>query len=582
MPVSAAPLSANELEAMRLWIEDGGASRTAVVDGTANLLSGCLPTPAPAEVPSLPTPVPGEGVQMHMPALTLAPHSEQEVCFSTYYDFTGQIPASALSPDGTKFYYKKVDIRQDPVSHHLIINIFNGTQAADDPAWGPYSCAGGPQAGQSCDPLNLAFCGDGGECATKPYPTAACIGFGPQNSLNALTNGSFVFAQSPAAEFLFPDGVYNEIPVKGVLLWDSHAFDLTNDSARMEAWINIYFAKPSDQQYESQQIFNASKIFWADHVFSFPLPSLPPFQDREVCQIHTFGRAGEPFVDSIVQPNQTVHLFELSGHMHEHGKRFRIFRGHFRCKGGAQAGQPCSGLNPEMCPSGTCTDDGGRDPQASLLYENLVYNDPVIVRPDPPIEISGAAPIADRSLTFCGHWDNGLAPNIEGVKRRSTSAPAASVDFHGVGLSVGGPCAGSATRCIGGPHHNELCSQKDANCDSSPGAGDGDCDACPLTGGMRTTDEMFILFGNYWLDPQISTPVPTVVPTATPTPSRSCTGDCNNDQTVTIDEMLTLVNIALGTANRSACTAADANNDGQITIDEILAAVNNSLNGCGG
>ena len=67
-------------------------------------------------------------------------------------------------------------------------------------------------------------------------------------------------------------------------------------------------------------------------------------------------------------------------------------------------------------------------------------------------------------------------------------------------MTVGGPCAKSKTRCIGGPHHNELCNGDNAFCDSSPGAGDGDCDACPLTGGMRTTDEMFILFGNYWVD----------------------------------------------------------------------------------
>ena len=500
MPLSAQPLSTDELEAMRLWIEKGGASRTAAVDGTAQLLSGCLPEPKPAQVAALPAPAPGEGVQMRMPALTLAPQSEQEVCFSTYYDFTGQIPASALSPDGTKFYYKEVDIRQDPLSHHLIINIFRGAEAADDPAWGPYSCMGGPKNGQSCDPLNLGFCGDGGDCGTTPDPKAiACVGFGPQNSVNTLTNGGFVFAQSTAAQFLFPDGVYNEIPVKGVLLWNSHAFNLTHQNGRMEAWVNIFFPKPGELQYEAQQIFNASKIFWSDHFITFPLPSIPAFQDREVCQVHRFGQPGEKFVDSIVAPNQTAHLFELSSHMHQHGKRFRIFRGAFTCTGGSQAGQPCSAFNPEMCPGGACTEASGRDPQASLLYTNYVYNDPVILRPDPPILISGAAPAADRSLTFCAHYDNGLPPNLDWVKRRSTSAPAASIDF-GVKVSVGGPCAGSATRCIGGPHHNELCHGDNANCDSSPGAGDGDCDACPLTGGMRTTDEMFILFGNYWLE----------------------------------------------------------------------------------
>jgi len=284
-----------------------------------------------------------------------------------------------------------------------------------------------------------------------------------------------------------------------VILWNSHAFNLTHQNGRMEAWVNILFPKPGELHYEAQQIFNASKIFWSDHFITLPLPSIPPFQDREVCQVHAFGQEGERFVDSLVSPNQTVHLFELSGHMHQHGKRFRIFRGAFTCKGGQQAGQPCSAFNPEMCPGGTCTDGGGRDPQASLLYTNYVYNDPVILRPDPPILISGSAPIADRSLTFCAHYDNGLAPNTDWVKRRSTSAPAASIDF-GLKLSIGGPCAASQTRCIGGPHHNELCKGSNANCDSTTGAGDGDCDACPLTGGMRTTDEMFILFGNYWLE----------------------------------------------------------------------------------
>ena len=49
---------------------------------------------------------------------------------------------------------------------------------------------------------------------------------------------------------------------------------------------------------------------------------------------------------------------------------------------------------------------------------------------------------------------------------------------------------------------------------------------------------------------------------------------------VTVDELLTLVNIALGNADISTCLPGDANHDMQITIDEILTAVNNALNGC--
>ncbi|MFI5395271.1 MAG: hypothetical protein ACHQ9S_07025 [Candidatus Binatia bacterium] len=72
-----------------------------------------------------------------------------------------------------------------------------------------------------------------------------------------------------------------------------------------------------------------------------------------------------------------------------------------------------------------------------------------------------------------------------------------------------------------------------------------------------------------------ATPPPTA--TATPVP---CVGDCGGDGHVTVDELLLMVNIALGTADLSACKAGDANGDGHITVDEILTAVNNALNGC--
>ncbi|MFI5366572.1 MAG: protease pro-enzyme activation domain-containing protein [Candidatus Binatia bacterium] len=73
---------------------------------------------------------------------------------------------------------------------------------------------------------------------------------------------------------------------------------------------------------------------------------------------------------------------------------------------------------------------------------------------------------------------------------------------------------------------------------------------------------------------------PTVAPTPPPTPI-PCIGDCNGSDTVTVDELLTMVNIALNDADVSTCLAGDANHDLRITIDEILTAVHNALNGCG-
>jgi len=63
-------------------------------------------------------------------------------------------------------------------------------------------------------------------------------------------------------------------------------------------------------------------------------------------------------------------------------------------------------------------------------------------------------------------------------------------------------------------------------------------------------------------------------------PSPPCVGDCGDDGQVTVDEIITMVNIALGNTPVGTCEAGDANGDHEITVDEILTAVNNALNGC--
>jgi cysteine-rich repeat protein len=494
MPLGLDAISADELDALRQWIVTGGAARDANLPAAANLLKACVPEPAPVKIDPLAPPAPGTGVQLHMPAWTLQPHSESEVCFSTYYDLSGEIPPQYLSSDGQHFRYKAVDIRQDPLSHHLIVDLYRGPEAANDPVWGVYHCRGGGNEGAVCDPLDAAACG-AGQCATDPDPTAvACIGFGPQKGLTTLTRGGFAFAQSTTAQFQFPPNVYDELPVRGIVLWNSHAFNLTNKPGSLEAWVNITFPAAAEQQYQQTQIFDTSKIFWTDLQNVLHLPALAPFADMEVCNVHEFS-ATPGFGQSLLPAGKTAHLFELSGHMHQHGVRFQILRGAFTCTGGVNAGKACSPFVADMCPAASCADAGGRDPQAALLYTNFIYNDPVVLRLDPPLRIASAAPFADRTLTYCARYDNGTAPNIDKVKRRSTSPPPGTIGP----VVIGGPCAASQTRCIGGRHHDALCAGDAAVCESSPGAGDGDCDACPLTGGFRTQDEMFILFGNYWL-----------------------------------------------------------------------------------
>ncbi len=95
------------------------------------------------------------------------------------------------------------------------------------------------------------------------------------------------------------------------------------------------------------------------------------------------------------------------------------------------------------------------------------------------------------------------------------------------------------------------------------------------------------------MTPPVPTSTPTIVATATSSPPPGdtatpsptpilCVGDCNGDGNVTVDEILTLVNIALGNTPASDCSAGVPNGAGQVTVDEIVVAVNNALNGCHG
>lgn len=68
--------------------------------------------------------------------------------------------------------------------------------------------------------------------------------------------------------------------------------------------------------------------------------------------------------------------------------------------------------------------------------------------------------------------------------------------------------------------------------------------------------------------------------TATATAGVPCPGDCNGSGEVTIDELIRMVNIALGNQPVSNCLAGDVDGNGTIAINEIVTAVNAAINGC--
>jgi hypothetical protein len=531
MPIGLAPLSLDELEALREWIESG-APRNGVLPVTGELLDACLPPAEPIAVDPLDPPAFGKGVQLRMPRWEVPVQGEDEVCFASYYNLEDQVPAQYRGPNGDTFRYKSIQILQDPLSHHLIVSRYTGQSSPNASAWGPFTCKGGDRHGESCQPTDMAFCRDG-LCGSRPRSIFACIGFGPSDSGFGIAAGGFTGTQETGSISVSAQGVYEELPLEGMIIWNSHAFNLTDFPGKVEAWLNFEFAAPNEQIFPELDIFNFNAI---------NAMTVPPYETDEVCNIHTLPANAQ--------------LTTLSSHVHKRGKRFRTFLGAFRCAGTGRActpfGPDLDMQTPDLCAGAPCESvlppeigdcDGDlrvevpelvlgvnmalgnaarsacrrfdpdvdfavsitdliaavraalnpqlRDPVESLLYTNFVYNDPVEVRFDPPLSFTKPEATADeRSLTYCSLYDNGFTDPSE-VKRKSTAPPGSQGSCFQPRIcaagKVGAACSGSSQ------------AQRDASCDSSPGTGDGHCDACTVVGGDTTDDEMFILLGTYYI-----------------------------------------------------------------------------------
>jgi hypothetical protein len=63
--------------------------------------------------------------------------------------------------------------------------------------------------------------------------------------------------------------------------------------------------------------------------------------------------------------------------------------------------------------------------------------------------------------------------------------------------------------------------------------------------------------------------------------AQTCPADCNTDQRVVIDELVTAVRIALAQIALDACASADTDGDDRVRVNDLVAAVNVALRGCG-
>jgi hypothetical protein len=487
-----------ELEAIDIWIR-AGAPLEGVVAQTADKLAACLPPATPQKIAQPPAPPAGEGVQLVSSAWDLPEQSENELCFPIYYDFTNLVPVDKQidcplddegqpvfgpnnGPDQKCFRWDKQFLLQDPQSHHSIIHIYTGVADTSDPSWGAWTkkpndpeAAG---AGDSCNPLDIdPALGFNPDCSGHPERSPACVAYGPSDfgQFGGIGGGGgeapqFSGSQETHYEQELYEGVYSILPLKGIVVFNSHAFNLTDTGTTMNQYLNLWFADDTDT-LPARQIFDAEEIFWKPLSEIIPpipenFPTVPPFETREFCA-------------SFTVPNG-ANLFWLSSHTHRHGVRWRTW---------GPPNTPCD------IGDAACVPPPNDD---RLMYYSTVYNDPIQLEIDPPLEFTGNQ--AERTFLFCALYDNGSAPNSPPVKRASQS-PAPPTIF---GFEIGGPCPEAERACISPDPAKQglLCSGEpdpDRFCDSSLGAFDGLCDACPVRGGFTTEDEMFILLGNYFV-----------------------------------------------------------------------------------
>ncbi|HVN87836.1 MAG TPA: plastocyanin/azurin family copper-binding protein [Candidatus Binatia bacterium] len=59
-----------------------------------------------------------------------------------------------------------------------------------------------------------------------------------------------------------------------------------------------------------------------------------------------------------------------------------------------------------------------------------------------------------------------------------------------------------------------------------------------------------------------------------------CAGDCDGEGSVSVDELVRGVNIALGSVDVDQCGILDDDHDGHVGVNELVVAVNNALDGC--
>lgn len=441
MPTGNGALSTDDIELLRLWIKNG-AQEDGTVAGTAELLGACLPEELPQSIRPLDAPDPSEGVQLIMPSYLLPAASEREVCFATYYDFCGQIPEEYLTERDTSS--NQGQPRQ--YGQRFRIEEYNLRQDAQSHhailmEYTGYADVDAPEFGDWTCSLGSK---SGESC--DPKEQGACDdGFCISRIVD--TPGCTGFGPPGGPSPLSSTNLLTVQQTSEKRSMPEGVFDempcegifYWNSHAFNLTGSDLEMNGRLNWTFAEDAQIRSLQIFDADQILSI---SIPAYEEKTFCQ-------------SWVAP-QGSRVYNLLSHYHQRGKEFLVY-----------------------------------DPDGELVYQNFSYNDPLNKYFDPPLEMD-SPDVEDRTFRYCATYNNGYGENGEpdpSVVKRASETPQNSIFGRCTPTNcwsgqVGKPCNGLGD---------------DATCDSTPGEGDGLCDACPVNGGVSTEDEMFLILGAYYI-----------------------------------------------------------------------------------
>ncbi len=167
-----------------------------------------------------------------------------------------------------------------------------------------------------------------------------CAAAATSGRLGGLSATPIASTQSPQDSVAPIDGVYWEVPLRGVAWFNSHAFNLQDADTLLEVRVNLYFADKREQMMRS--VPNTANIFIA--------AGQPPFTRKSYC-----AKAVVP---------QGYSISSLSSHTHRRGEHFWV-----------------------------------KDQAGKQIYESFTYNDPLVLRFDDWLKFDSADP-AQRTLVL--------------------------------------------------------------------------------------------------------------------------------------------------------------------------------------